>query len=226
MSGTPPRKIVNVTIGPEIARYGFLDGHPFGPYRLQAFWDEALHQGLDHQVQVVQPVLATEQELLRFHTLEYVRQVQEQSVTGAGYLDLGDTPAYPGVYEAAAHVVGSALDAMRQIMAGTCAHAFVPIAGLHHARPDTARGFCVFNDIGVLIHSLRQEYGIQRIAYVDIDAHHGDGVFYAFESDPQVRILDFHQEYIYPGTGDASEHGKHKANSRSAGTMRVLTRVW
>ncbi|MBF0293563.1 MAG: acetoin utilization protein AcuC [Magnetococcales bacterium] len=205
--------VVSVTIGPEIAGYGFPDGHPFGTFRMGAYWDEAQVQGLDRQVRVDRPVLALEEELLRFHTPEYVRKVREQSVSGAGYLDYGDTPAYRGVYEAAAHVVGSALAAMRSIMSGGCRRAFVPIAGLHHARPERAGGFCVFNDIGVVIRSLRQEYDIRRVAYIDIDAHHGDGVFYAFETDPDVRFLDYHQDgrTLYPGTGDASESGEGAA---------------
>ncbi|MEO5331913.1 MAG: acetoin utilization protein AcuC [Magnetococcus sp. YQC-5] len=209
MIATSSQHSVCVTIGQEIANYGFPNSHPFGPFRMGAFWDEARLQGLDAQVEVLQPVPATVEELARFHAMEYIQQVQEQSKTGRGYLDYGDTPAFPGVYEAASHVVGSALDAMRRIMAGRCARAFVPIAGLHHARPERAGGFCVFNDIGVVIHSLRQEYGMQRIAYVDIDAHHGDGVFYAFESDPDLCFLDFHQDgrSLYPGTGDASESG-------------------
>ncbi|MBF0164792.1 MAG: acetoin utilization protein AcuC [Magnetococcales bacterium] len=215
MSDYAPRQVVRVTIGPEIAAYGFPDGHPFGTHRMQDFWDEAQVQGLDRQVEVAHPFPATVEELTRFHTPEYVEQVQRQSETGEGYLDYGDTPAYPGVYEAASNVVGSALDAMRQIMAGACGRAFVPIAGLHHARRERAGGFCVFNDIGVVIHTLREEYDIQRVAYVDIDAHHGDGVFYAFESDPHVRFLDFHEDgrYLYPGTGDASEIGKGEAEN-------------
>ncbi|MBF0438191.1 MAG: acetoin utilization protein AcuC [Magnetococcales bacterium] len=209
MSDTLPQKPVCVTIGQEIARYGFPGGHPFGPHRMGAFWDEAQIQGVETQVQVMAPVMATTEELQRFHTPEYVQQVQNQSITGKGFLDYGDTPAFLGVYEASAHVVGSALDLTRRIMSGSCSRAFVPIAGLHHARPERAGGFCVFNDIGVVIHTLRQEFGLQRVAYVDIDAHHGDGVFYAFESDPDVRILDFHQDgnSLYPGTGDSSETG-------------------
>ncbi len=204
---------VGVTIGPQIARYGFPNGHPFGPYRMDAYWDEAQLQGLNTQVEVFQPEQATPEELQRFHTTEYLQQVQEQSKTGFGFLDYGDTPAFVGVYEAASFVVGSALAAMRRIMSGTSTRAFVPIAGLHHARPERAGGFCVFNDIGVVIHSLRQEYDIQRIAYVDIDAHHGDGVFYAFESDPNLCFLDFHQDgrSLYPGTGDSTETGLGRA---------------
>jgi len=93
-------------------------------------------------------------------------------------------------------------------MAGEAAHAFVPIAGLHHARRDGAAGFCVFNDCGILIEYLKQVYGLGRIAY-DIDAHHGDGVFYAFTEDAAVWIADVHEDgrFLYPGTGFADETG-------------------
>ena len=122
---------------------------------------------------------------------------------------LSDTPAFPGVYEAACTVVGTALDALKSIMTGRCERAFVPIAGLHHARRNGAAGFCVFNDCGVVIETLRMQYGIKRVAYVDIDAHHGDGVFYGFESDPDLCFVDLHEDgrYLYPGTGRADERG-------------------
>jgi acetoin utilization protein AcuC len=88
----------------------------------------------------------------------------------------------------------------------------VPIAGLHHAARDRAAGFCVFNDCGVAIELLKRA-GLKRIAYVDIDAHHGDGVFYAFEDDPAVIFADLHEDgrYLYPGTGMAEEIGKGAA---------------
>jgi acetoin utilization protein AcuC len=99
------------------------------------------------------------------------------------------------------------------VVEGRCRRAFTPIAGLHHARRDRAAGFCVFNDCGLAIEALRRRHGIRRIAYVDIDAHHGDGVFYAFESDPDLCIVDFHEDghYLYPGTGFAEETGRGKA---------------
>ena len=89
----------------------------------------------------------------------------------------------------------------------------MPIAGLHHARRDSAAGFCVFNDAGVAIEALRRRHGVRRIAYVDIDAHHGDGVFYAFEDDPDLIFADTHEDgrFLYPGTGAASETGTGKA---------------
>lgn len=204
---------VCVTIGEEIARYGFPGGHPFGPHRMQVFWDEARRQGLDTQVCIQKPVPASREALERFHTPDYVSRVEAYSKTGSGLLDHGDTPAFPGVFETASHVVGSALDAMENIMAGRCRRAFIPIAGLHHARPERAGGFCVFNDAGVVIHTLREKHGIKRVAYVDIDAHHGDGIFYAFESDPDLIFADLHQDgrFLYPGTGHPDETGKGPA---------------
>lgn len=167
-------------------------------------------QHLAQQVCICQPVQATREEIQRFHTKDYVAQVIAQSISGEGYLDLGDTPVYPGVYGAAATVVGTVLDAVSKIMAGQCRRAFVPIAGLHHARRDGAAGFCVFNDCGVAIETLRLHYGLTRIAYVDIDAHHGDGVYYGFVDQPGVIIADIHEDgrYLYPGTGSADEVGE------------------
>jgi acetoin utilization protein AcuC len=158
-------------------------------------------------------VQASAEELALFHTEGYIQRVRELSEAGSGLLDMGDTPAFPGVYEAAATVVGSVLDAVARIMDGRCARAFVPIAGLHHARPDRAEGFCVFNDCGVAIAALQARHRLTRIAYVDIDAHHGDGVFYAFEADPAVWIADIHQDghTIFPGTGRAEETGSGEA---------------
>lgn len=170
-------------------------------------------RGLRGQVRLLEPVQATSDDLLLFHTADYVQYVRERSEQGGGALDAGDTPAYRGVYEAAACVVGASLVATDWILADTQRRAFVPIAGLHHAARDHAAGFCVFNDCGVVIEALRQRRDIKRIAYVDIDAHHGDGVFYAFEDDPDLIFADIHEsgKSLYPGTGDASETGKGAA---------------
>ena len=205
--------MVAVYQGEALARYGFGEGHPFGPDRLEAFWRETLRQGLDRKITRLDPRDCDPAALALFHTPEYIARVQQQSVTGSGYLDCGDTPAFRGVYEAASTVAGSGLDALSRIMAGEVDKVFIPIAGLHHARRDSAAGFCVINDPGILIEALRSRYGVQRIAYVDIDAHHGDGVFYAFESDPDVTITDIHEDghYLYPGTGFAGETGKGEA---------------
>jgi acetoin utilization protein AcuC len=202
-----------VYIGEELERYGFPRGHPFGPDRMAAFWQEAQRQGLTGRVRILEPRTAKRKVLERFHSGPYLDRVKEISDQGKGYLDWGDTPAFPGVYQAAATVVGSVVDAVERLMTGDCRHAFVPVAGLHHARRDAAAGFCVFNDVGVALETLVGQYGLQRIAYVDIDAHHGDGVYYAFEADPRVWIADIHQDgrTLYPGTGGSAEAGKGEA---------------
>ncbi len=173
-------------------------------------------RGLRERVRLLDPVQATSDDLLLFHTAEHVQRVQEASLTGSGSLDGGDTPAYRGVYEAAACVVGSSLAAMEWILAagaGARRRAFVPIAGLHHAARERAAGFCVFNDCGVVIEALRRRHQIKRVAYVDIDAHHGDGVYYAFADDVDLVIADLHEsgQSLYPGTGSTDETGSHAA---------------
>jgi len=199
--------------GEALAHYGFGAGHPFGPDRLDAFWKECTARRLDRRAVPGTPVVARDEEILRFHTREYLERVRLQSRDGTGFLDYGDTPAFVGVYEAAATVVGTVLDAVNQTMHGATARAFVPIAGLHHARRDSAAGFCVFNDLGCAIEALRAVHGVHRVAYVDIDAHHGDGVYYAFEDDPELIFADLHEDgrYLYPGTGGTDETGRGAA---------------
>lgn len=166
-----------------------------------------------HHLMLGEPRAATRTELECFHRPEYVELVRVRSLTGQGYLDAGDTPAFRGVFEAASHVVGATLVAAETLMRGVAHRAFIPIAGLHHASRAHAAGFCVFNDCGIAIEILRSRFGVRRIAYVDIDAHHGDGVFYAFEDDPDLLFADIHEDgrFLYPGTGAASETGSGRA---------------
>jgi acetoin utilization protein AcuC len=203
---------VAVVVSERLARYGFGDGHPFGPDRLAAFVREFSARGLQQRVLLLEPRDASDEELASFHTPEYLEFVRERSASGTGLLDAGDTPAFRGVYEAASGVVGATLSCMEAMMEGRCRRAFVPIAGLHHAARNRAAGFCVFNDCGVAIEQLKRA-GLGHIAYVDIDAHHGDGVFYAFEDDASVVFADLHEDgrYLYPGTGAAGETGRGRA---------------
>jgi acetoin utilization protein AcuC len=196
-----------------LGRYGFPDGHPLGEDRQGAFLIEANARGLDKDVSVMSAPRAGRAEIERFHTRSYVDRVLRAEARGAEFLDNGDTPVFPGVYEAAAAVVGAALDGLSHMMADECRRTFQPIGGLHHARRDGAAGFCVFNDLGVVIETLRTVYAVQRVAYVDIDVHHGDGVFYAYEYDPDLIFADIHEDgrFLYPGTGHSDECGRGKA---------------
>src|SRR5687768_9964255 len=196
-----------------LGRYGFPDGHPFGPDRQEAFLRELKQSTAYGSLQVLTPRVAEREEIEYFHDRAYVDLVVERSRDGRGYLDAGDTPAFRGVFEATSFVVGGTLLAVDEIMAGHARRAFIPIGGLHHASRAHAAGFCVFNDCGIAIEILRRRHGLRRIAYVDIDAHHGDGVYYAFEADADALIADIHEDgrYLYPGTGSVDETGSGDA---------------
>jgi acetoin utilization protein AcuC len=199
---------VAVVADEPLGRYGFPNGHPFGADRYDAFLAGFHARALERRCHMLPSRAATTEELLRFHVPQYVDFVRARSADGSGTLDAGDTPAWRGCYEAAAQVVGATLTAAQALVEGRIRRGFVPIAGLHHARREGAAGFCIFNDCGVLIETLRAA-GIERVAYVDIDAHHGDGVYYAYESDPYVVFADLHEDgqFLYPGTGRAAENG-------------------
>ena len=200
---------VLVLKGDNMAAYGFGAGHPFGPDRHDAFHAELAGRYFAARVRLCGADPAGRPELETFHTPQYVDFVEQQCRLGQGFLDAGDTPAQAGLFEAAAAVVGGTLTALEQIIDGRARRAFVPIGGLHHAGREHAAGFCVFNDCGIAAEVLRRRHGVRKIAYVDIDAHHGDGMFYAFEDDPDLYFADIHEDGrgFYPGTGHAGETG-------------------
>ena len=199
--------------GESIAAYGFGDPHPFGTDRHDVFHAELDKADLGDAITFGHPRPARVDELALFHTAEYIDKVSRLSAAGKGWLDDGDTPVVPGIYDAASAVVGAVLCAVDEIMHGNHKRAFVPIAGLHHAARGSAAGFCVFNDCGIAVEYLRKEFGLKRVAYVDIDAHHGDGVFYGFQADPDLIFADIHEDgrFLYPGTGAAEETGTGSA---------------
>jgi len=198
---------------PRIAAYGFGDGHPFGPDRHDVFHRALARDACADAVELACGAVASDDQLQAFHCADYVRMVHERCSAGQGFLDGGDTPALIGIDTAAAAVVGTVVAAMERMMSSEARRTFVPIAGLHHAGRGHAAGFCVFNDCGVVIESLRVRYGLTSIAYVDIDAHHGDGVFYGFEDHPGVWCADIHEDgrFLYPGTGHVHETGRNGA---------------
>jgi len=200
-------------VGEALGKYGFPNGHPFGPDRQDAFWKETVKQGLDKSAKLAAPRAASRDEIERFHSALYVERVDGLSELGVGSIDYGDTPAYPGVYDASAAVVGSALEGLERVMSGDVYRTFQPIGGLHHARRDNGAGFCVFNDCGVVIDTLREKYGIRRVAYVDIDVHHGDGLFYPYENDAEVFVADIHEDgrFLYLNAAATTETGKGAA---------------
>jgi len=165
-------------------------------------------------VKVSEPREASREELLLFHKEEYLDLVRRMSHDGMGYLDLGDTPAFKGCYEASALGAGASLEAVDLVMSGRATHAMNIAGGLHHAHRDRASGFCIFNDPAISIAHLKQKYGVKRLLYLDVDAHHGDGVMYGFYSDPAVLDIDFHEDcrHLFPGTGFTDEIGDGEAS--------------
>src|SRR5229473_2589748 len=189
--------------------------HPLRPVRVKLTHDLIQSKGLlnENSSKITLPRVASEEEILLFHEKEYVRLVQKYSDKGLGLLDAGDTPAFKGCFEATSLVVGASLEACDKIMTGKFAHAFNPSGGLHHAHPERASGFCIFNDPAVSVNYLRKKYHVKRLVYLDIDAHHGDGVMYGFYDDPSLLDIDFHEsgKYLFPGTGFPDEIGGNDA---------------
>ncbi|MCW5851361.1 MAG: acetoin utilization protein AcuC [Anaerolineae bacterium] len=162
----------------------------------------------DNGVAVLRPTPATEAELRLAHTPEYIAEVRQADSRGEGFLDRRDTPAWRGVFERATTAVGGTLLAAHSIMAGDMTHAFNPAGGLHHAQADRASGFCIFNDLVIATRVLQRDFGLTRIATIDIDGHHGDGVQALLYDEPVLKI-SFHQYdgRFYPGTGAVDELG-------------------
>ncbi len=200
---------------PDLTAYDFGAGHPLAPVRLRLTVEllEALGL-LDEQVDVVAPDVANDDTLALVHDRSYIAAVRAASRAAEGFEDrahgLGtpDNPVFRGMHDASARIVGATVGAARAVWSGPPRHAVSLAGGLHHAMADHAAGFCVYNDVAVAIQWLLHA-GAQRIAYVDIDAHHGDGVERAFWTDPRVLTISIHQSgaTIFPGTGFPSDVG-------------------
>lgn len=191
--------------------------HPLKPERvLRAIaLIEAYGLVSEDALRPLEPRPASHDELLRVHDAEYIDVVKTASRTGEiwpperGLGPGGDTPAFKGMHDAAALVAGATLEAVRAVTDGGYLRAFAPAGGLHHAHRDRAAGFCVYNDPAVAIAAALDRDPSLRIMYLDVDAHHGDGVQEAFYAEPRVLTLSIHEDgrYLYPGTGSFRERG-------------------
>jgi acetoin utilization protein AcuC len=201
---------------PELWSRGHGPQHPLKPERLKRTFDLLSEYGAFQagNVDLIEPRPATEAELALFHTRDYIQAVKTLSAGGArdgawryGF-GPGDNPIFEGMFETEALKAGGALQAAQLLLDGSCQVAFNFGGGLHHAGAGVASGFCVFNDPAVAIHWLVQQG--QRVAYVDIDVHHGDGVQAAFYHSDQVLTISLHQDprTLFPGTGYAHEIGE------------------
>ena len=196
--------------------YDFGPGHPLAPVRVELTIELARAFGLfaETGVSVGQPAPATDAELELVHDPRYIAAVRQAGGPhpDASALRFGlgtaDDPVFPGMHDASALVAGATLAAARAMWTGEAQHGANIAGGLHHAMRGNASGFCVYNDPAIAITWLL-EAGAERIAYVDIDVHHGDGVQAAFYADPRVLTISLHESpaTLFPGTGRASERG-------------------
>lgn len=201
-----------------LATYRFSDSHPLNPRRLELTVELLARLGLvgGEDAPVVEPRVAELAEIEAVHDVAYIEAVRAASADPAprpGYMAFGlgsdDVPLAAGMHEAALHVCGATLTAAELVMSGRAKRVFSPAGGLHHARRAEAAGFCIYNDLVVAIRWLQRNYAA-RVLYVDIDAHHGDGVQWLCYGDPDVLTCSLHESgaFLFPGTGFIDELGE------------------
>ena len=200
----------------ELWAHGHGDQHPLKPERLQRTWEMLqAYDAFDAAAsRAVPPRLASDEELCFFHTPEYVAAVRRLSASEPGVnparfnFGPGDNPVFRGMFQSEALKAGAALTGVELLLSGQAEAAFSFAGGLHHAGPARASGFCVFNDAAIAIQRLLRA-GL-RVAYVDIDAHHGDGVQAAFYDSDRVLTISLHETgmTLFPGTGFMNELGE------------------
>lgn len=211
-SAAPERCPVTVVWDDRFLAYDLGEGHPFTEASRAAAVDLLDEAGFfparGERMARVEP--APETDLGRFHQAAYLQKVRRVSASPRRIaLDGGDTPSFPGCYEAAARIAGGTLAGLAKVLEEPGHHVLQPAGGLHHAHPGSASGFCIFNDVAVALAAALASGRVRRVAYVDIDAHHGDGVMYGFYTDGRVLDIDLHQDgrTLFPGTGAVDEGG-------------------
>ena len=201
--------------------YNFGVTHPMNPLRVELTMQLARELGVLDLLDIVGADACTPDELGTVHTREYVARVLELSadpsiVDPAVGLGTADNPVFAGMHEVSALIAGASVEAARRVWTGESLRAANIAGGLHHAMSGSASGFCIYNDVALAITWLL-EHGAERVAYVDVDAHHGDGVQAIFYDDPRVLTVSIHEgpQTLFPGTGDASETGGPGAEGSS-----------
>ena len=202
-----------------LTAYNFGPSHPLAPLRVDLTLRLARALGVvgPGALAVVPAPLASDDLIATVHTERYLEAVGRASASPqASDLDCGlgtsDNPTFAGMHQASAHVVGASVEAARRVFRGEVLHAANVAGGLHHAMPGYASGFCIYNDVAVAIRWLL-DAGADRVAYVDLDVHHGDGVQAVFYDDPRVMTISLHESplTLFPGTGFPAETGHGEA---------------
>ncbi|WP_435770381.1 acetoin utilization protein AcuC [Nocardioides sp. SYSU DS0651] len=205
----------SVVFDPTLTEYDFGPDHPMAPVRVDLTIRLATELGVigPEGLRCVDAPVATDDQIVTVHDpalIEAVQRMGARPAPGEERFGLGteDNPVFRGMHHAAAHVVGASLEAFRQVWSGESVHSANISGGLHHAMPDRASGFCIYNDVAVGIQWLLDQ-GAERVAYVDVDVHHGDGVERIFWDDPRVLTISLHEsgQFLFPGTGFAKDVG-------------------
>ena len=196
-----------------LTSYDFGAGHPMNPIRVDLTVSLSRHLGVLDHLETVPAPDATEDELETVHEPALIEAVMAASADPSrGDLTVGlgseDNPTFANMHQASRHVVGASLEAARRVWTGQVDHAANIAGGLHHAMPGRVSGFCVYNDVAVAIRWLLAN-GARRVAYVDVDVHHGDGVETIFYNDPRVLTVSLHEtgQMLFPGTGFPADSG-------------------
>ena len=186
-------------------------GHPEKPERVLATMAHLENLPWTKQLLKVSPRPADPQWIETIHSYAYMRRAAAACSNGLAYLDSMDVAISSRSYDVALLAAGAALVLADSMMAGDIQNGFALVRPPgHHAEIDSALGFCLFNNVAILARYLQKHYGLDKIAIVDWDVHHGNGTQHAFESDPSVLYISTHQYPFYPGTGAASEQGEGK----------------
>lgn len=192
----------------ELSRYDFGYDHPMAPGRVRHTIELASQLGVLDRLEVVPPPAIDDQLVLAVHDRDYVAAVRANVDNLAYGIGTTDNPTFPKMHEISATVAMASVEAARSVWQSEVKRACNISGGLHHAMPRATSGFCVYNDVAIAIDWLL-ENGAERIAYVDVDVHHGDGVQQIFYHDPRVLTVSLHETpaILFPGTGFPHESG-------------------
>jgi acetoin utilization deacetylase AcuC-like enzyme len=216
---------------PDFLKHEMGRHHPECPERIQAIEDQLIQSRLDAHLKRIDPPLATEEDVTRVHSHDHFDFIKSKAPsTGYAMID-GDTIMNTATWNTSLRAAGAAIAAVDAVMKGEVNNAFCAVRPPgHHAEPHRSMGFCVFNNVAIATRYAIEKYGLQRVAVIDFDVHHGNGTEAAFIDDPHVLMCSFFQHPFYPYSG--LEGGDNMVNvplpaSTNGKVVRdMITKTW